>query len=181
MMTDKTKQAILDAALKIFSKEGYKSATTLSIAEESGFTEMTLFRKFKTKENLFDEAMLKNYDKLKQDFYTMVNDLDQKFDDSMEFLDAYVKTMDKYFSENFEFIRLLVKEPNKINLDIEQINKFTCEFLERNIVNRDIDIQTLGFSINTFLYGMNIDIYHGRKIHEADLITRLIANLKHCI
>jgi AcrR family transcriptional regulator len=49
IMTDKTEQKILDAGLKVFSKKGYDAATTRGIAEESGFTEMTLFRKFGTK------------------------------------------------------------------------------------------------------------------------------------
>lgn len=47
-MADETKQKILDAALKIFAEKGYKGATTMSIAEEAGFSEKTLFRKFKT-------------------------------------------------------------------------------------------------------------------------------------
>ena len=48
-MADETKQKILDTALKVFAEKGYKGATTLTIAEESCFSEKTLFRKFKTK------------------------------------------------------------------------------------------------------------------------------------
>ena len=43
---DKTERKILDAALKIFAERGYDGAKTKLIAEKSGFTEMTLFRKF---------------------------------------------------------------------------------------------------------------------------------------
>ena len=90
-MTEKTKNKILDAALKIFAKEGYKSATTLSIAHESGFSEITLFRKFETKENLFNEAMTCNHEKLQKNCLSIVKDLDQKFDDPKEFLENYIK------------------------------------------------------------------------------------------
>lgn len=48
-MTNNTEQKIMDAALEIFAKNGFKSSTTKAIAEKSGFTEMTLFRKFNTK------------------------------------------------------------------------------------------------------------------------------------
>jgi len=59
-MTDKTEQKILGAALKIFSEKGFKGATTRVIAQESGFSELTLFRKFETKENLIKCVLTKN-------------------------------------------------------------------------------------------------------------------------
>jgi len=55
-----TEERILDAALKIFASEGYAGATTRRIAQEANVTEMTLFRKFKTKENLLKEVLKKN-------------------------------------------------------------------------------------------------------------------------
>ncbi len=58
-MVDKTEQKILDVALKEFAEEGYVGARTRIIAEKSGFSEMTLFRKFKTKENLFNMVLNK--------------------------------------------------------------------------------------------------------------------------
>ncbi|NJD54393.1 MAG: helix-turn-helix transcriptional regulator [Candidatus Methanoperedens sp.] len=42
----KTEQKILEAALRMFAREGYDGATTRRIAEEAGVSEMTLFRKF---------------------------------------------------------------------------------------------------------------------------------------
>jgi AcrR family transcriptional regulator len=52
-MVNKTEQKIMDAALKVFARKGYKGATTRAIAYESGFNELTLFRKFKTKKKSF--------------------------------------------------------------------------------------------------------------------------------
>ena len=48
-MSNTTEQKILEAALKMFAQKGYKGATTMIIAEEAGFSEKTLFRRFKTK------------------------------------------------------------------------------------------------------------------------------------
>ena len=55
-----TEQRILDAALKVFASEGYTGATTRKIAEEANVAEVTLFRKFQSKENLLREVLIKN-------------------------------------------------------------------------------------------------------------------------
>jgi len=51
-MTDETELKILESALKLFSEKGYDGATTRVIAADAGFTEMTLYTKFKNKQNL---------------------------------------------------------------------------------------------------------------------------------
>ncbi len=55
-----TEQRILDAALRVFASEGYAGATTRRIAQEANVTEVTLFRKFQSKENLLREVLIKN-------------------------------------------------------------------------------------------------------------------------
>jgi len=55
-----TEQKILDAALKVFASEGYTGATTRRIAEEANVAEVTLFRKFQSKENLLKEVLIAN-------------------------------------------------------------------------------------------------------------------------
>ncbi len=53
-------QQILDAALKVFSSQGYTGATTRRIAEEANVAEVTIFRKFQSKENLLKEVLIRN-------------------------------------------------------------------------------------------------------------------------
>ena len=53
-------QRILEAALRVFASEGYTGATTRKIAEEANVAEVTLFRKFKSKENLLKEVLNNN-------------------------------------------------------------------------------------------------------------------------
>ena len=48
-----TRTLILDASLQVFSEKGYTLATTLEISKQAGVSEMTLFRHFQTKNNLF--------------------------------------------------------------------------------------------------------------------------------
>ena len=47
---------ILDATIRVLAQEGYHGATTKKIAEEAGVNEVTVFRRFKNKENLIREA-----------------------------------------------------------------------------------------------------------------------------
>lgn len=55
-----TEQRILDAALRVFASEGYTGATTRKIAEEANVAEVTLFRKFQSKENLLKSVLINN-------------------------------------------------------------------------------------------------------------------------
>ncbi len=55
-MAKTTRQKLCEAAIELFSSEGYDSVTTKKIAETAGVSEMTLFRHFGTKYNLFEEA-----------------------------------------------------------------------------------------------------------------------------
>lgn len=52
-----TRKRILESALRLFSQKGYLGATTREIAEEAGVAELTVFRHFSTKENLFEQAL----------------------------------------------------------------------------------------------------------------------------
>lgn len=52
-----TDERILVAALRVFMEEGLRGATTRRIAQEAGVNEVTLFRRFGTKESLLIAAM----------------------------------------------------------------------------------------------------------------------------
>jgi AcrR family transcriptional regulator len=52
-----TRERILDAAARTFSLEGIQGATTRQIAREAGVNEVTLFRHFKSKEQLLGAVL----------------------------------------------------------------------------------------------------------------------------
>jgi AcrR family transcriptional regulator len=54
---EETRQRILDAAARLFSEQGYNGATTRAIADLAQVNEVTLFRHFGTKMNLFQEMI----------------------------------------------------------------------------------------------------------------------------
>ena len=60
MRTDRgaaTRQQLLDAAVRVFSKRGYARATTREIAETAGVAEGSIYRHFADKSALFREAL----------------------------------------------------------------------------------------------------------------------------
>lgn len=50
------RQKLLDAAIQVFAEHGFRGATTRRIAEAAGVNEVTLFRLFKSKSALINEA-----------------------------------------------------------------------------------------------------------------------------
>src|SRR4029077_3420026 len=55
--TELTRERLLDAAASIFSNKGIQGATTRQIALEAGVNEVTLFRHFKSKEQLLGAVL----------------------------------------------------------------------------------------------------------------------------
>ena len=52
MASERTDKRMLDAALELFSRDGYKATTTKAIASAASVNEVTLFRHFGSKEKL---------------------------------------------------------------------------------------------------------------------------------
>lgn len=55
---DSTRRRILEAAEKVFSRDGFQGATTREIAREAEVNEVTLFRHFRTRDDLLRETIL---------------------------------------------------------------------------------------------------------------------------
>src|SRR5260370_41199164 len=55
---DLTRQRILEAAERVFSRDGFQGATTREIAREAQVNEVTLFRLFRTRDDLLRETIL---------------------------------------------------------------------------------------------------------------------------
>lgn len=56
-----TRQRLLDAATRVFARDGLTGATTRAIAQEAGVNEVTLFRHFQTKDRLLTAVVGENF------------------------------------------------------------------------------------------------------------------------
>lgn len=55
-----SRRKIMDAAVRLFTENGYMETTTLAIAREAGVNEATIFRNFGSKKDLFQEIFRAN-------------------------------------------------------------------------------------------------------------------------
>lgn len=74
-MTEK-KENILNAALKRFAEEGFRSTSTSKVANEAGVSEGLIFRHFKNKEGLLEAIMEEGEQRLQVLFSDIVSESD---------------------------------------------------------------------------------------------------------
>ena len=175
-MSDETEQKIMGAALKLFSEKGYKGATTLAIAVEAGVNDSTLFRRFKTKRNLYDQVTTQGIRKVKEDFNSVLKAY--KFENSEDFFKTFIRDLAKIFDDNFEFIHLTMEDVSEPSLPVEtEFGDLLTECIEKNIKDDKIDCQTLAFSIFSFEYMRSLGKYKGRTYPDPDdLLEKFINN-----
>ncbi len=181
-MTDKTEQKILDSALKEFSEKGYTGATGLNIAENAGFSEKTLFRKFKTKKNLFDQVIILNNERIMEDFDLLL--VDGEFRTPQEFLEVLIKDLANLVDDHFDFVYITLNESNRIlkKTAPEMIPYHLSEYIEQNIKNEEIDYPILAITILSFLYSLITDKHKERQfVDYDDALEKFINNLVLCI
>ncbi len=172
-MKDKTDQ-IIKASISIFAKKGYIATTTKEIAEKANVAEVTLYRKFKTKQNLFEVSVR--------------SITDTKFGSVLEFKEE-VSTRDFFkqlldnrllvVSKNINIVRMLISEslsgnlPNELrftNVIFENISEAIKNFFE--ITNNDKDYQSYSKIIGGILLGFailpNKKHYHKLNIEDKE-------------
>jgi len=130
-----TEQRILDAALRVFASEGYTGATTRRIAEEANVAEVTLFRKFKSKENLLKEVLINNrtvFSSLDDLFYLFQNEKDVDLETELRILGKNIaKAMrdKKKDSKRRMFMFMLFEEGRRR----PEVSEALSAFLQMNI------------------------------------------------
>jgi AcrR family transcriptional regulator len=112
-----TKERILEAALKLFSKKGFLGATTKDIAKLAGVAELTLFRHFPSKERLF-EGVITRYSFL-EELKGLLPEVRQ-----MEYRSAMMEISGKFLnrlSANRELIRIMHSERHMYPSKVKEI------------------------------------------------------------
>ncbi len=125
-----TSQKIIEASIIVFTEHGYLGATTKKIASTAGVSEMTVFRKFQTKQNLFN-VMIKST--LGQE---LSSTLEPNYDLSLKHLvEKLLHSRLMIISSKIGLIRMIIQEsiqgyvPDELDF-IAQISKELKETLE---------------------------------------------------
>ena len=103
---NKTKKAIFNAAIKVFSIEGYDSATVDEIASEAGVAKVTLYYNFQGKEEIFKFVIDEGMKLIKNE----VLDAIKESDDPLEKLKISAKVQLRYVYNNKEFFRVIMSQ-----------------------------------------------------------------------
>lgn len=121
-----THEKILVAAKDLFSTKGYAATTTKDIAAKAQVSEVTLFRHFKSKRNLFYEAL---HNSMQADILINFYEKEIQYDlqKDLEKLSNYLYSI---YKDNGQMIKMMMKDAhednaNKIKKPSEKIH-FEC-------------------------------------------------------
>lgn len=155
-MSKKDRRAqIIDSAMKVFIKKGYNGATTADISEEAGISEVTLFRYFTSKKELFMEGLepilITSFEN------SIIESRDLKSTEKLRYI---LKDRINFVSKNHETLKLILME-SQINpeiADFDYINKIASLLKESiketgiELKNEKVSSRILIGSILSFLY-----------------------------
>lgn len=94
------KKKVLMAALKLFSEKGVDRTSTSEIAKESGMSEGTIFKYYKSKENLLNSIV----DPLLKVVPIYMNEVEEKYTQPFENIDKLEDTIFFILKDRYEFI-----------------------------------------------------------------------------
>lgn len=167
-------ERILKAARIIFSKNGYHRSTTIKIAKEAGVNEITIFRKFKSKENLLIAVVENN---LNETLDTLDHILcKEKSTDIKTCIKDLGITLKQFLDDRMDFILMMINE-GKIRPDIkDSFTLFRIKLLEHlrdyfiDQINQGhiqkIDPNILAYALFSFIFYKSLS----EKIFEDELL-----------
>ena len=105
------KETILSAALEIFLENGYESTSVRSISHKVGCEVGLIYYYFKTKEELFDQALLAYYAKTEKEMNEISEQSTATVEKFIDYLEKKASSYRKTFANNVHFsIRTAVCE-----------------------------------------------------------------------
>jgi AcrR family transcriptional regulator len=171
-----TKTRIMDAAMVLFSTNGFNSTTTRSIAERANVNELTIFRHFKTKDNLLSEVIDNYFAEI-----SMKQQIPREMTgDPSEDMYRIITAVRGNLQERKKLFRLMLRElssnevvARKLHTFPQMIKGFMMmrfkDALSKNL-REDIDIETAGvFFASYFIRSEMLKIMMGEDpFHEID-------------
>ena len=145
------KQQILDAAKDLFIEKGYASTTTASIAKQADISEVTLFRYFSSKQEIFESVIQPILEAPLQ----QIASLNSNFSKSERLFDLISRRVD-FIKENQGVIKLLLIEHERLDLKQNYIQKMSetmkNQMLELEVSIDDSRMRLLIGMLLSFLY-----------------------------
>jgi len=184
-----TRQRIIEAAQKLFISQGVNETTTRQIAELAHVNEVTLFRHFQNKDNLFLAVIEES-----QIFSNFKGDLLSSLD-SITSQDALIREYAKLCLEKLEkfpyILSSLLGESRHYPIEnrqvlgsrITEVNNYLTKYLEIRLDNYSLDAAKFSSMLNTILLGYATleltsefqEIWGSREEFLDSLVTLLLS------
>ncbi len=158
---ERTREIILNVALRMFAEKGYHSTTMDAIAKEARLGKGTVYRYFRNKETVFNELIESHFERLE----ARINAVFDERDDVLTIIAKYLRVYFQFFDSNKEFYKVLVQEQREFgskvrNLYFSQILK-RVPGLKRKIYEaaregllKDVDFLTVFYGVMGFVDGV---------------------------
>ncbi len=114
---------ILQAALDEFSEKGFHATTIDSIAERAGIAKGTVYRYFRTKEQLFNEL---KEDTIREFVEAARHDLSRE-EDILKIIESVIRMYLGFFEKNSAFFKVIVQEHREFGREFS--DKFINELI----------------------------------------------------
>ena len=155
MSRDDRRAQIIDSAMEVFVRKGYNGATTADIADEAGISEVTLFRHFDSKKELFMAGLEPILITSLEDSISESEDLEP-----IEKLKYILKDRIDFVSTHNKTIKLILME-SQINPEIAEFDyidkvlallKDSIERAGIELEDEQLSLRMMMGSILSFLY-----------------------------
>lgn len=185
--TEKTRESLLLAALKIFSDKGYTRTSLKDIADEAGVTRGAVYWHFRDKAHLFealsDHIKTKvhpEFQDLSQDIFHSLEDLASKLVSWMSHLeeDEQYRTFQEFlmFKVEYHDELLPVLERNRIfkSRILERLEKDFSRMQQRGEVRPDMPCSSMALMVSAFSWGLLERWLDGRSFSIREICPQLV-------
>ena len=164
---------VLRAAYECFSRKGYFGTTTREIAHSAGVSEVTLFRLFGSKKELFREVLL-NYSVIPD-----IRSISVPKGSGREVLEEIGRKI--YFSlrEKKEFLKILLSEVTGLTEETQEVYSHFTQTLEAllkdvfssllSLPEEEISLKVKVFGSALFGFFISEEIFQGRELPQREV------------
>ena len=174
-LSNDTRKRIMEAAKVLFSENGYAAVTTKEIAKNANTSEVTVFRYFDSKRNLFDVII-----KEQMQSYGIIEYLDSlKKYDVKENLTFIANSVKQGYAENGDLFRMIFKDvfldstayhhsKKKENIERNAIFNYFKTIKEKGLIKEDAKKSMMLFMSNVNGFGMRNYVLKNNVREEKD-------------
>lgn len=172
MNREERREQILESALRVFTEKGYKGSTTVDIAGQAGVSEVTLFRYFDSKKQIFAQAIEPILITSLKETLVAANSMDP-----VEKLKYILKDRISFVSSHREVIKLILME-SQINPEVADFDyiKQIVSLLKNSIKEAGILLADEEFSLRLLMGSILLFLYLPVDIEEIDNYVRKLVD-----